>query len=143
METMSINRESDTNHPFCDDPLLSSPLIVLASDEPHLAGHLHRALRKEDWSVQLAPGYGEVESIAQTHRNAIVLLEVSRHESVEAAVELALRLKRRDSGQFVGYLADPVLHTSGLVGDAIFPRSTQHLPAALRNHFKGRTKGRT
>jgi len=85
--------------------------------------------------VKLAPGYSELEALSHAHKDGVVLIEVSHQQSVEAAVDLALRLKRRNSGQFVGYLADPVLHTSGLAGDAIFPRSANHLPDALRAYF--------
>lgn len=115
------------------------PLILLASDNPHVASYIHRTLEQEGLSVQLAPGYGELEPLSQSHQNAIVLIEVSHQYSVEAAVNLALRLKRRNAGRFVGYLADPILHTSGLAGDGIFPRSTHHLTAALRDHFKNGT----
>jgi DNA-binding response OmpR family regulator len=112
------------------------PLILLASDEPRLATQLHLALRKQSLAVEVAPGYREIESLAHENSNAIVLLEVSRHQSVEAAVELAMRIKRTNSNRFVGYLADRILHNSGLAGDAIFPRNIQHLLLALRNHFR-------
>lgn len=69
------------------------------------------------------------------HRQNVVLLEVSGPHSVEAAVDAALRLKSHDARQFVGYLADPILRISGLIGDAIFPRSMNHLPSALRDYF--------
>ena len=119
-----------------DDLSSFIPLILLASDNPHVASYVHRTLEQEGLSVRLAPGYGELEPLSQSHQSAIVLIEVSHHHSVEAAVNLALRLKRRNASRFVGYLADPNLHTSGLAGDAIFPRSTHRLPAALRDHFK-------
>jgi hypothetical protein len=125
------NRKSRT-----DDFASFIPLILLASDNPHVASYIHRTLEQEGLAVRLAPGYGELEPLSQSHQNAIVLIEVSSQYSVEAAVNLALRLKRRNAGRFVGYLADPILHTSGLAGDGIFPRSTHHLTAALRDHFK-------
>ena len=112
------------------------PPLLLASDEPRLATQLHLALRKQGLLVELAPGYPEIESLAVANSEAIVLLEVSRHQSVEAAVELALRIKRTNANRFVGYLADRVLHNSGLAGDAIFPRTVQHLLPALHNHFR-------
>ena len=112
------------------------PLILLASDNPHVASYIHRTLEQEGLSVRLAPGYGELEPLSHSHLNAIVLIEVSHQRSVEEAVNLALRLKRTNADRFVGYLADPVLHTSGLAGDGIFPRSTYHLSAALRDHFR-------
>jgi len=118
-----------------NDIAFSDPRILLASDSRRGADHLHRTLQQEGFSVQLAPGYHDLESPAQ-HQNAVILLEVSDSQSVEAAVEAAMRLKRRNAGQFVGYIVDPILHTSGLAGDAIFPRSTHHLPQALRDFFR-------
>lgn len=112
------------------------PLILLASDEPRLAAFLHLALRQQSLTVEFAPGYREVERLAKIHERAIVLLEVSRYESVEAAVELALRIKHGNASRFVGYLADHMLRSSGLAGDAIFPRSAPHLAQALRDYFR-------
>ena len=126
----------DTEQPNFDDFSSFMPPILLASDNPRVASYLHRTLEEEGLSVQLAPGYGEIEPLSQSHQGAIVLIEVSHQQSVEPAVNIALRLKRRNANRFVGYLADPILHTSGLAGDAIFPRSTHHLPAALRDHFR-------
>jgi hypothetical protein len=122
--------------PHKKQPACDLPLILLASDEPRFAAHLHLALREERLAVELAPSYMEIESLAEAHPEAIVLLEVSRHESVEAAVRAALRIKRIDATRFVGYLADRILHNSGLAGDAIFPRNAQHLTEALCNHFR-------
>jgi len=112
------------------------PLILLASDNPHEIFHVHRTLEREGLSIRLAPGYGQLEPLSQSHHDAIVLIEVSHQRSVEDAVNLALRLKRTNADRFVGYLADPILHTSGLAGDGVFPRNTHHLYAALRDHFK-------
>lgn len=126
----------DTKQSASDDFSSFIPLILLASDNPHVASYVHRTLEQDGLSVRLAPGYGELEPLSQSHQNAIVLIEVSHQQSVEAAVNLALRLKRRNAGRFVGYLADPILHTSGLAGDGIFPRSTHHLTTALRDHFR-------
>jgi len=117
------------------DTASSVPLILLASDSKRGAEHLHRILQQEGFSVQLAPGYHDLESPAQ-HQSVVVLLEISNLQSVEAAVDAAMRLKRRNPGQFVGYIVDPILHTSGLAGDAIFPRGTHHLPQALRDFFR-------
>ena len=114
---------------------ISLPLFLLASDNPRLAAHLQHALQTEGISVKFAPGYSDLETLSLAHENGIILIEVSHQQSVEAAVDLALRLKRRNASQFVGYLADPILHTSGLAGDAIFPRSVKQLPDALRAYF--------
>ncbi len=113
------------------------PLILLASDEPRLAQHLCLALREQSVAAQFAPGYREIESLTEVHKKAIVLLEVSGHHSVEAAVEVAKRIKRSDPGRFVAYLADRILHSSGLAGDAIFPRTPEHLIQTLRVYFAG------
>lgn len=112
------------------------PLILLASDQPLQAARLDYALREQNLAVKFAPGYAQIEPLAKAHESAIVLLEVSRHESVEAAVALALRIKRINAYQFVGYLADSTLHSSGLAGDGIFPRTAQHLAHALQVHFE-------
>ena len=113
----------------------SLPLILLGSDYPRLAAPLHRALENDGMLVRFAPGYHELEPLTRAHEDGIVLIEVSNEQSVEEAVGLALRLKRQNAGRFVGYLADPVLHASGLTGDAIFPRSANYLPGVLRNYF--------
>jgi hypothetical protein len=120
-----------------DNGFVSSiPTILLASDSQRAAEHLHRTLKQEGFAVQLVPAYHDLDSPGQ-HQNVVVLLEISSLQSVEAAVAAAMRLKRLNAGQFVGYIVDPILHTSGLAGDAIFPRSTHHLPQALRDFFRG------
>jgi hypothetical protein len=121
----------------------SLPLILLTGDNPRTSHLLHRALLEEGFQVQLAQSYTQLESLwhqerPSNERNAappIVLLEVTGADAVEPAVEAALKLKRQDPLLFIGYLADPVLHASGLAGDAIFPRATGQLANALRRHF--------
>jgi hypothetical protein len=130
---MEIKIEQNLTNDFSS----SVPLILLATDKPRLIAPLCRSLEQEGLSVHLAPGYRELEPLSQEHGAAIVLLEVSHEQSVEAAVDLALRVKRRNSRRFVGYLADPILYTSGLAGDAIFPRDARQLSEALRDYFKG------
>ena len=117
------------------DLIPDSPLILLSGDNARTATLLHDSLTEEGFCVHLAPGYHELETLWQQQRYPMVLLEVSGPQSVEAAVKTALTLKRHDPQQFVGYLADPVLHTSGLAGDAIFPRTPDQLASALRRHF--------
>ena len=114
---------------------LTSPLILLSGDNNRTTALLHDSLTDEGFQVQLAAGYQDLETLWQQRRHPMILLEVSGSQSVEAAVDTALSLKRRDPQQFVGYLADPVLHTSGLAGDAIFPRTPDQLASALRRHF--------
>jgi hypothetical protein len=113
----------------------SLPLILLGSDSPRVAEGLYHDLQREGFRIHLAPGYDKVEPLWQQHQHEVVLLEVSSLQSVESAIDVALRLKRRDANQFVGYLADPLLHTSGLAGDAIFPRASHQLPQVLRDYF--------
>lgn len=112
------------------------PLIMLSGDNARTAYNLHRALRDEGFDVQFAAPYHELEPMWRELRPPMVLLEVSGPHSVEAAVHAALRLKRLDPLQFIGYVADPALHTSGLAGDAIFPRTSDQLADALRRHFR-------
>jgi hypothetical protein len=119
------------------DQILASdfPNILLAGDNSRVAEALHQKLVEEGFAVHLAPGYRALEVLWQQHRHPIVLLDVSNIHAVEAAIDAAMAIKRRDSSQFVGYLADPILRTSGLAGDAIFPRNLHLLPDALRMHF--------
>jgi CheY-like chemotaxis protein len=128
-------RHMTTAHPNSQDFALISPLILLSGDNARTAALLQHSLTEQGFQVQLAPGYHELETLWQQQRHPMVLLEVSGPQSVEAAVTTALSLKRRDPQQFVGYLADPGLHTSGLAGDAIFPRTPDQLAGALRHHF--------
>jgi CheY-like chemotaxis protein len=116
----------------------SSPHILLGCDSPNTCGSIHRLIEDAGFRVQFAGDYSSVELLLFEHD--VVLLDVSAPEAVEAAVETALRLKRRNSGQFVGYLADPLLDNSGLAGDAIFPRSPNNLPEALRSFFLRETR---
>lgn len=117
------------------------PLILLSSDNLRTLAGLSQALLDEGFAVQLASGYRDMEELWHQHRSStvpsdpLVLLEVSGPHSVEEAVDTALRLKQHDSRQFVGYLADPALHASGLAGDAVFPRSPEKLASALKLHL--------
>lgn len=112
------------------------PPILLSGDNERTALILRQALAEEGFRVQLALGYHELEDLWQEQRNPMVLLEVSSPQAVEDAVDTALRLKYQDPGQFVGYIADPVLQTSGLAGDAVFPRASEKLTRALKRHFR-------
>ena len=115
------------------------PLILLSGDNARTAYNLYCALVDEGFHVHFASAYNEIEPLWQEKRHPliplVVLLEVSGAQGVEAAVNAAISLKRKDPLQFVGYLADPVLRTSGLAGDAIFPRAPEHLARELRRHF--------
>lgn len=111
------------------------PSILLASDNLRVPDSIHRILEAAGFIVQLAGGYHELEPLWQKHRQDVVLLEVSGPQSVESAVDTAIRLKTHDARQFVGYVADPMLRAIGLDGDAIFPPSLHRLPQALRDYF--------
>ena len=132
MSTSSTDQFPDGSEEVC---VSTFPHILLASDDFRLAESLRRKLNDEGFAVHLAPGYQALEIIWQQHRHPVILLDVANVQSVDAAVEAAITIKRRDSAQFVGYLADPILRTSGLAGDAIFPRNLHQLPEALRTHF--------
>jgi hypothetical protein len=112
----------------------ASRTILLGGDKPHRLRALQHTLSREGFQVKLAAGYRELESLHRQDRHGIVLLDVSCRSSVNAAVETAIRLKRYDSRQFVGFLADPILRTSGLAGDAIFTHDSR-LPQVLREYF--------
>jgi ActR/RegA family two-component response regulator len=112
------------------------PHILLSGDNARTTSILQRALIEDGFRVELAPSYNELLPLWQRQRHAVVLLEVSGLHAVETAVNNALRLKRHDPLLFIGYVADPALHTSGLAGDAIFLRSPELLANALREHFK-------
>jgi PleD family two-component response regulator len=111
------------------------PQILLSGDNSSTARALHRALQAQGFRIRFAAAYSELAAALQQQGEAMVLLEVPDADSVEAAVQAALQLKRLDPLQFVGYLADPALHSSGLAGDAIFPRASEQLIKALRSHF--------
>ena len=133
---ITIQPEPCNNISFVNGTIQDSPLILLSGDNERTASMLHRALCEDGFRVQFAAPYDELEPVWRHRRPSMVLLEVSGAHSVEAAVNEALKLKRLDPLQFVGYVADPALHTSGLAGDAIYPRSSEELARALRNHFR-------
>lgn len=130
-----------TNQPDVPQSVLSDslPLILLSGDNSSSALTLHHSLLNHGLDVRFAPSYDQLESLWEQHRDSkaslIVLLEVSGAHAVETAVQSALQLKHRDPLLFIGYIADPALHTSGLAGDALFPRSADQLAIALQSHF--------
>lgn len=111
------------------------PSILLASDSEDNGRAVSRALKDAGFEVQTVGDYSRLEDAMDERRYDLVLLEVSSERAVEPAVEAALRVKRADAGQFVGYLADPSLSASGLGGDGIFPRAAGKLPGALRSRL--------
>jgi hypothetical protein len=118
-----------------ENPYSNLPFILLSGDNARTAHTLHCDLADKGFRTQFAPSYSELPTLWQQRRHPMVLLEVSCAHGVEPAVNAALQLKRRNPLIFVGYLADPALHTSGLTGDAIFPRTSEQLAKALSNHF--------
>jgi DNA-binding NtrC family response regulator len=107
--------------------------MVLASDSERHGRTMHRALEQGGFAIEYAGSYAELESVLREREFDMVLLEVTSEHAVEPAVATALRVKRAHPGQFVGYLADAHLETSGLAGDAIYPRSAVRLRDALRD----------
>jgi hypothetical protein len=111
----------------------SVPSILLASDSDDKGRAVGKVLKEAGFQVQVAGDYSRLEGAMDERHYDLVLLEVSSEQAVEPAVEAALRVKRADAGQFVGYLADASLSASGLGGDGIFPRNEGNLPGALRS----------
>ena len=113
----------------------ASPRILLSSDSHHLISSVRNALLRAGFSVDLASDYGHLELLWQQLRHDVVLFEVCQPSSIESATESAIRIKRQDAQQFIGYLADASMQMSGLTGDAIFSRDAHKLPQALREIF--------
>lgn len=97
--------------------------VLLASDSMRQGTAMHRALQEKGLSVEFAGDYAQIEEVLRSRKFDVVLLEVTGDHAIEAAVATALRLKRGDAGQFVGYLADAPLNTRGLAGDGVLPRN--------------------
>lgn len=114
-----------------------SPSILLASDSARQGSTMHRALQGSGFPIHYAGDYSQLDALLDGGEYDVVLLEVTGAHAVEPAVAAALRVKRANADQFVGYLADADLETSGLAGDAIFPRSVSRLPETLRSFFLG------
>lgn len=109
-----------------------SPRILLGSDNRSLISAVSNALLKAGFHVDTANDYIDLETLWRQSRHEVVLLEISHPNSVEPAIESALRIKRQHAQQFIAYLADASLHMSGLAGDAIFTRDANRLPQELR-----------
>jgi len=97
---------------------------------------MHRALRQQGFAVEYAGDYAQVIALLRARRFDVVLLEVTGEHAVEPAVAAALEVKRGNAQQFVGYLADASLETSGLAGDAVMPRSAAKVEDALRRYVR-------
>ena len=110
----------------------SQPRILLASDSARQGGSMHQRLESAGFEVEYAGDYSRLDGVLSAQDFDVILLEVTGEHAVEAAVAAALRLKRANARQFVGYLADPALNWSGLAGDGVFPRSAGRLSVALR-----------
>lgn len=115
--------------------LTGFPSILLASDTDRLGNSLQRILQEHGFEVEYAGNYGGIQRLLSRQSFDVILLEVTGEYAVEDAVAAALRVKRDNSEQFVGYLADSGLEASGLAGDGIFPRSATRLPEVLRSFF--------
>lgn len=108
----------------------ASPSILLASDSERHGNYIHQLLKEEGFAIDFVGDYSRIDPEVHGKDFDVVLLEVTGEHAVESAVDTALRLKRANAAQFVGYVAD--LETSGLAGDAIFPRNARKLREALR-----------
>jgi ActR/RegA family two-component response regulator len=121
-----------TRNRTSSDERSADPSILLASDSERHGNTMHRALAQHGFAVEYAGDYADLDSALTQKAFDVVLLEVTGEHAVESAVAAALRVKRGNARQFVGYIADANLETSGLAGDAVFPRNAARLPEVLR-----------
>lgn len=120
----------------------SQTSILLASDSGERGARVRHALEQAGFHVVYAGEYEGVETALGSGNFDLVLLEVTGQHAVEAAVSAALRIKRTNSEQIVGYLADASLSNSGLAGDGVFPRNSTSLPSVLRSFLRAENCGR-
>lgn len=106
--------------------------ILLASDSERHGNSMHQLLKEKGFAIDYAGNYSGIDDHLKGRDFDVVLLEVTGEHAVEPAVDTALRLKRANAAQFVGYVADADLENSGLAGDAVFPRNAEKLRQALR-----------
>lgn len=111
---------------------VAGPSILLASDSERHGNSIHQLLKEEGFAIDFVGDYSRIDPHVHGKEFDVVLLEVTSEHAVELAVNTALRLKRANAAQFVGYVADANLETSGLAGDAVFPRNARKLREALR-----------
>lgn len=111
------------------------PRILLSGEHSSSIERFYRSLCEEGLHTMVAHGLAAGVDAWNERRQPVVLLDVPELSSVEPAIEAAVAIKRRNPDQFVGYLADATYLTSGLAGDAIFPRSASQLPHRLRAHL--------
>jgi DNA-binding NtrC family response regulator len=109
----------------------ASTSILLASDSKRHGDSIHQLLKEEGFAIDYVGHYSCIDPEIHGKEFDVVLLEVTSEHAVESAVETALRLKRANAAQFVGYVADADLETSGLAGDAVLPRNSVRLREAL------------
>ena len=106
--------------------------ILLVEDDKMIGEAVLDFLRADGYAVDWVQDGEMAETALRTQTYDLVLLEVTGEHAVEPAVVAALRVKRANAKQFVGYLADASLETSGLAGDAVLPRNATKVPEALR-----------
>ena len=109
----------------------SAPRILLGSDNQQLVSAISSSLLQAGFPVETADGYHHLEPLWHRNRHEVILIEVSQPGSVESAIASALRIKQQHPHQFIAYLADANLATSGLAGDAILSRDARRLPNLL------------
>jgi PleD family two-component response regulator len=126
MPSMMTHLKETRERPYADRS------ILLASDSERHGSTMYRALQEQGMAVEFAGDYSQVDMLLRANSYDVVLLEVTSEHAVEPAVAAALRVKRSNAGQFVGYLADASLEASGLAGDAVYPRNPARVEEALR-----------
>jgi response regulator RpfG family c-di-GMP phosphodiesterase len=105
--------------------------VLLAGKNLDELKAIREALLLANIDVQHVGSFAEAEELWLQHRPHAVLLDVDHQESVAQALLAATQIKRHKPRQFLAYLADPILRSSGLAGDAIFARDMRTLPDAL------------
>jgi|HubBroStandDraft_5_1064220.scaffolds.fasta_scaffold174719_2 PleD family two-component response regulator len=126
MPVMMTQSKQPSNRPRAD------PSILLASDSERHGKMMHRALQQQGMAIEYAGDYSQVDDLLGARNYDVVLLEVTGEHAAEQAVAAALRVKRANAKQFVGYLADASLKSSGLAGDAVYPRNPVKVEEAVR-----------
>ncbi len=127
MKTQSKSQDKEESGPHFEERS-----ILLASDSERHGTTMHRALKEQGLPIEFAGEYSQLDAQLHAQSYDMVLLEVTGEHAVEPAVAAALRVKRANAKQFVGYLADASLETSGLAGDAVLPRNATKVPEVLR-----------
>ena len=109
--------------------------ILVGGDDRRFITQAHRSLKTAGFRVESAEDYDHLETFWHMHLHEIILLAVSRGDSLPQARAIARRLARHHTRPFVGYVADATLHGGDLEDEAVFPVTVEVLPKALREFF--------